>query len=298
LGNNLVKNMQLGIGTAQFGMNYGVANKDGIVIDSEINNILTLAKKNNINLLDTARLYGCSEEAIGLTKISQNFKIITKTNNFKSFNSQQSKKQLIEDFEISLKLLNVKKIYGLLFHNADDLLTDKSSDLWQLLLNLKENNLVEKIGISIYNSYQIDEILKKFKIDIIQVPINIYDQRLINSGHIKKMQDLNIEIHARSIFLQGLLTMECVDLNNFFSPILNQHKKYWNFLKNNKLSPIKICLDFIKENNINYAIVGVNNSSQLLQIIDNYNQEKLNIDYSLFNIEDENFINPANWKLK
>lgn len=290
--------MQLGIGTAQFGMNYGVANKDGIVHDSEINNILMLARKNNINLLDTARLYGCSEEAIGSSKISQNFKIITKTNNFKSFNLQQSKKQLIEDFEKSLKLLRLKRIYGLLFHNADDLLSDKSSDLWKILLNLKENNLVEKIGISIYNYYQIDEILSKFKIDIIQIPINIYDQRLVNSGHLKKMQDLNIEIHARSIFLQGLLTMECKDLNNFFSPILKHHIKYWNFLKNNKLSPIKICLDFIKENNIDYAIVGVNNSGQLLQIINNYNQEKSNIDYSLFNIEDENFINPTNWKLK
>lgn len=90
----------------------------------------------------------------------------------------------------------------------------------------KGNRQSSKNRASVYNSNQIDQLLKKYPIDIIQVPINLLDQRLILSGHLDRLKDLQIEIHARSVFLQGLLLLNPDTLPVRFSSIQPLLKKY------------------------------------------------------------------------
>ena len=106
----------------------------------------------------------------------------------------------------SLKRLNVQSLHGLLLHNSKDLLSDKGKMLVDSLKKIKSNGLVNKIGVSVYAPSEFDRIFDLIKIDIVQAPLNIIDRRFETSGLLTKLYN-GIEIHIRSVFLQGLLLM-------------------------------------------------------------------------------------------
>ena len=140
---------RLGIGTVQFGMEYGINNKNGMLNQKIITDILNLATKEKIDLLDTARNYGTSEDVIGLF-LSKNkgiCKIVTK---FKSANAKELQRSIYE----SLNALNVNSLYALLFHDFSDYKNNPS-----LLIELEEyqkNKIAKKIGFSLYLTDQLD----------------------------------------------------------------------------------------------------------------------------------------------
>ncbi len=130
------------------------------------------------------------------------------------------------------------------------------------------------------------------------MPINILDRRLIENGYLKKLKEKNIEIHARSIFLQGLLIKQPEQLPQFFNPIKTLLNNYHKKLKAKNISPVEASLNFIKNiNEIDYILIGINNNNQLLENIQAYNKNIETIDFKQFSCTDENIINPTKWKL-
>ena len=192
---------KLALGGVQFGIDYGIANTKGQVQIEEVQSILNYAKKNGVNILDTASGYGDSEGVLGKVGVD-NFQIITKTTSIK-----QGVNGVVRIFYQSLKNLKQKKAYGLLIHDIGEIEHKQFDTLLIELARLKQQGLVKKIGVSVYNNQQIDYVLDNFSIDLIQLPINILDQRLINDESLVKLKKHNVEIHARSALLQGLLLM-------------------------------------------------------------------------------------------
>ena len=171
---------KLALGTAQFGMNYGIANKFGKVSLLEVKKIIQLAKKNKIDLVDTAISYNESEKILGKVGVD-NFKIISKLPNIKKGNFFVDR-WLESQLENSLKYLGVNKLYGLLLHQPKDLLGNLGKKLINKLNKFRNNGLVNKIGISIYDPSEFYEVKNLIKIDIIQAPLNVIDRRLVTSG--------------------------------------------------------------------------------------------------------------------
>lgn len=292
--------MKLGLGTVQFGMNYGISNTFGQTKLDGVNKILNAASNNRIKLLDTASLYGQSEEVLGkILKRSHPFKIITKTPHFNTPNITANDVQnLRKTFEGSLFKLKQTSIYGLLMHNAEDILANRGYLLYEEMVNLKQKGLVHKIGVSVYNSIQIDKIIEQYNFDIIQLPVNVLDQRLLLSGHLVKIKQVGVEIHARSVFLQGLLLMPLDKIPSYFSPVFNLLTKYHQDLKLRNITPLESALNFIKHlKEIDYIIIGVNNEKQLLDNVEAYRKD-FGIDYSLYSCENINIINPSKWCIK
>ena len=91
-------------------------------------------------------------------------------------------------FNKSLNNLNRKNIYGLLVHNSKDLLGPKGSFVWDELSKLKELKVVQKIGVSVYDIKELEEITKKYFIDIIQIPFNVFNQSFKINGCIKHLK--------------------------------------------------------------------------------------------------------------
>lgn len=298
--------MKIGLGTVQFGMDYGISNVQGKPNIGEVRRILNQALKSGMVVLDTASLYGNSEEVIGkcLPK-SHTFRIVTKTPQFKKkIITPEDAKSLTTVFYSSLEKLNQSSVYGILIHNVNDLLVENGHLLMESLLDIKRQGLVKKIGVSIYESQQIDKVLDKYKIDLIQVPINILDQRLIKSGHLKMLKQYGVEIHARSVFLQGLLLMRPGEMNSYFNPIKNQMQIYHQYLKENGISPIQGALGFISlQEEIDCTLVGVCSYKELLEIQEALrNLEDVKLDCKDFNCKDfscsdERIINPSMWSL-
>ena len=194
--------------------------------------------------------------------------------------------------------LHRESVDTLLVHSADDLLKPGGIKLFEKITRLKESGLINNIGVSVYNYKQIDYLLDHYKVDIIQLPINILDQRLIRSGHLKKIKKYGVEIHARSVFMQGLLLMPLRTLPSYFSKIYNNIEEFIIQAHNNSLSNIELALGFVQGiNEIDKIIVGVNTIDQLRDII-NVSKTKVNFkEYSNLAVSDTFYLNPSNWKL-
>ncbi len=290
--------MKLGLGTVQFGLDYGISNWQGKTSLDEIRKILDVAMCNGIKVIDTAAMYGTSEDALGETlPESHRFKIVTKTPKITASATSAESMQVLEDsFLQSLQKLKCASIYGLLIHNADDLLSESGCLLFNKMIDLKRKGLVEKIGVSVYTALQIDEILENFQIDIVQLPINVFDQRLLIGGHLSKLKKRGVEIHARSAFLQGLLLMSPKDIPPFFDSVREQLENYHRALRQCGLTPVQAALGFlINIPDVDFIICGVNNHTQVKEICVAAVPVK-SMDFSGFALSNESILNPLNWR--
>lgn len=285
---------KLALGTVQFGLDYGVANISGKINTSEAKNILEFAKKSKIDLIDTAIDYGDSEKVIGKSSI-YNFKIVTKLPPFpKHLSNIES--WVEKNVQSSLKRLGVKFLYGLLFHRSKDLKGDQGKKLFNALRRIKCRGLIKKIGISIYDPKELDELMKLTKLDIIQAPLNLIDRRLETSGWLSKLHKSGVEIHTRSTFLQGLLLMPRKKIPNKFDKWNLIWDRWHSELSNSKLDAQEACLSYpLSLSEINNVIVGVDNINQLKKLVGITNSKTLKKDWSFMISEDRMLIDPTNW---
>lgn len=282
--------VKLALGTVQFGIDYGISNKKGKVPFEEIGEILDYVKEIGMYTLDTAHLYGTSEETLGKFNL-EDFDVVTKTTKIDySLDKQQNFDNFKESFYSSQKKLGYIELHGLMFHEANDLLSPWGLALWDLLQDFKEKEYVRKIGVSAYSPKQLEEIINLVDIDIVQLPLNIFDQRFVSM--LPELKRKNIEINTRSTFLQGLLFMDSRVINPFFEPI----KPILERLPQNRLAS---ALSFVKDiKEIDKIVVGVTSKNELQEIYSQYNKEVEKTDFSQYRIDDEKFINPAKWELQ
>ena len=254
-------NSKLSLGTVQFGLDYGVTNQSGQVAIDEVRDILGFAKQNNIKTLDTAPLYGNSEKVLGEIGVDD-YQIITKTTFLKDNDDE-----VVNNFYKSLENLNVGQVEGLLIHNINDIENKQFDTLFKKLNALKERNLVKKIGFSTYTPEQVVFLLNNFDFDLIQVPFNVFDTRLANKGQLQMLKDKGVEIHARSVFLQGVL-LNFDSLGGYFSSWENKFDDYQKMVKDSGLSLLEYALNFVLNvDEIDKILVGVNNNKQLIKIV-------------------------------
>jgi aryl-alcohol dehydrogenase-like predicted oxidoreductase len=290
---------KLAIGTAQFGMNYGVANNLGQVSKSQAILIVNEAFNNSIRFLDTAPVYGNSESLIGNLGINSDWNIITKIPKLhENVINEESIRKIEFGFESSLSNLKRNDVYGLMIHSSFDLLKEGGYRLYDFLVGLKNDKRIKKIGISVYDSSQIEIILNKFDIDLIQLPLNIFDQRLLKNGVLKDLKRKKIELHARSVFLQGIILQNINNLPEYFNSYLKLFKAFED--KTDALSLNKLSLAFAFVNSIpeiDRIIVGIDSFGQFKEILENTNR-KIDVDLcSDLSINDERLINPGLWEL-
>lgn len=291
--------MKIGLGAVQFGMDYGISNKSGKTPAAEVAEILDAARQLGINVIDTASLYGDSEEILGRSMSPDwQFDVVTKTPQFAKSSLGESEAQSLEDaLHASLSKLRRSSVYGLLIHRADDLLVPGGDLLMERMLGLKQRGLVRKIGVSVYSGHQIDQVLDRFPIDLVQLPISVFDQRLLHSGHLRKLKNAGVEIHARSVFLQGLLLMKPHDLPEYFDGVRGKIKAYHQFNMARGLEPIQAALGFVSDlPEIDYLICGVNNHRQLEEICAAAETKIKHQDYAEFAMTEEAVVNPALWQ--
>ncbi len=279
---------KLALGTVQFGLDYGVTNNSGKVQIKEVRSILEFAKNNDINVLDTAARYGNSEEVLGSADVGD-FQVITKTTPLKN-----DVNEVINNFYKSLKNLNKDQVYGLLVHDVGDIDNEQFDLLYRKIIELKQQGLVSKIGFSTYTPEQVDFLLKNFDFDLIQVPFNVFDNRLIQGGQLKALNNKGIEIHARSVFLQGIL----LDFNNipcYFSTWKKEFNDYQEVVKDRGLSLIEYALNYaLNVEEIDKVLVGVNSKEQLIDIV---NAAQKQATTNAFTIDNLDLLNPSRWKV-
>lgn len=283
-------NVQLALGTAQFGMPYGSTNQHGQPELDEVRRILSHASVHAPSMIiDTAPSYGISEQRIGEALASTggtSFKLVTKTKPGGNIRS---------DLQESLRRLGLSELYGLLDHNASHLLGPDGRQAYWDLLALKREGLVQKIGASVYTGQEIDALLQAFEIDLIQIPLSVLDQRLITSGHLHKLKNLGIEIHARSIFLQGILLAPIWMLPETLRPFEKNVGAFKSRCQSLGIAEAAGALAFVKQQAVDCAIIGSATANEFAEVVEAF---RFSCDFGFWedlSCDDELLLNPALW---
>ena len=283
---------KLALGTAQFGMNYGISNTTGIVSEKKVSRILEYARTIEVNLIDTSSNYGISEAVLGSSDL-KNYKIVTKGSNFAISNGPND---TFHKFNESIKKLNINSVYSYMFHNEQDLLGHHKETLFNNFVELKNDKKIQKIGLSCYNLSNLYEIIDSFEIDIVQLPINVFDQRFLEI--LPLLKEKKIEVHARSIFLQGLLMMELSDIKSYFNPIYKKISSYHSELQKKEVSLLDGAMNFVKKiPQLDYIVVGISCLSQLISIYESYNKVLPDINYIPYKCDEDAMVDPSKWKI-
>lgn len=284
---------KISIGTVQFGLDYGVSNSTGKVPLSEVRNILELLDKNNIEVLDTASAYGDSELVLGELIGHRDFKIITKIND---------PTILEEEIQETFKNLKREVVYATLFHHGKYLLDDnEAKKAWSKIESYKKEGRIEKLGASFNDVETCQKAINKFPIEIVQIPMNIFDQRFLRSGLLEKLKSRGIEIHCRSVFLQGLFFMREERLDEYFSSFMPLIKKFLVETEEESFDKLGALIKFVANNEfVDHLVLGVQSRIQLEEIIRSLDSTSVftseQVDF--YSSNDENLITPSNWKLK
>jgi aryl-alcohol dehydrogenase-like predicted oxidoreductase len=273
---------KLGLGTVQFGQAYGVSNTRGQVPSLEAAAILKRAAEAGIGLLDTAANYGAAESVLAALNTTP-FRIVTKTIGLKNgldtvlARARQSAQKLKAD--------------TLLVHAANDL---ADGSLWPALQRLKADGIFRKIGISVYVADDPATIAARFKPDVMQLPFSLLDQRLLADGTLARLDEMGVEIHARSLFLQGLLMMENVPekLQAAALPL----KAIKTKLAEADMTPLAAALGFVLSRpEIATGVVGVTSVRELDEIVAAANQPVPALDWGSLALQDERVLTPSLW---
>ncbi len=266
------------LGTVQFGMDYGITNDSGQISNDEAKLILAKAYSNNIEFIDTAQSYGNSEKMIGETQPKHNkFKIISKISPEEKDHWNQSDIENWEkQFQFSLKLLKKESLEALFIHRSKDLLRKDSQILLDWLDSLKSRSLIKNIGISLYSKDEL-KLIPLQKIQMIQFPLSIFDQRFIQDGTLQFLKSKGIKLLARSIFLQGLLLKKAINWPKFINPkFASFHKKLNECLFKENVSLLEASLGFaLRKDLIDFILIGISNLDELCEIIGVLQNESL-----------------------
>jgi aryl-alcohol dehydrogenase-like predicted oxidoreductase len=288
---------RLTLGTAQFGMAYGATNIDGQVAECEALEILARAYEEGVRTIDTAAGYGSSEELLGRHLHEfPDMSVVTKSISIEGDEiTVDDVNRFRAGFEHSLARLQRSHVEGFLVHRANDLLKPGSERLLEFLIEIKRDGLAGRVGVSVYDASELDRVLKVFQPDMVQVPINIFDQRLMTDGHLTRLRQSGIEIHARSVFLQGLLLAQSSTLPSYFSKFEGYFAQYEAFLARHALTKLIACLG-IAFNQAHRVVVGLTRKSELIDIICALNGMPGRLpDMRALRVENPLLIDPRTW---
>lgn len=284
--------MKLALGTAQFGLAYGIANPQPQVDYAESKAIVDYASSHGITVLDTAMGYGESEERLGMIGVP-NWKVISKLPEVPA--GENTSTWINSAVRSSLKKLKIDSLYGLLLHRPTQLFGEQGAEIHAALQRLKADGLVLKTGVSIYKPSELDDIFSVGQFDLVQSPLSVFDQRLITSGWLNRLADQGVEVHARSVFLQGLLLMAADQRPKKFDRWCSLWQRYHDWISATGLSPLQACLAFVSAiPQVQQVVVGVNGLNHIKEIV----QGRTSLSYFFppdLATDDEALLNPLAW---
>ena len=272
---------KIGLGTVQFGLDYGISNESGKTPKKEVHRILEFAQNEDIDTLDTANAYGNAETVLGSIGV-ENFKVVSK------FLPEQDLNTSIEEqLKKTLTGLKINSLYGYLAHRPADILDNP--DQWKLLIRFKDEGYVNKIGFSLSAPNELEQLLaRNFVPDLVQVPFNYFDRRF--EVAIKQLHSKGCEIHSRSTFLQGLFFKDSETLPSHFDEV----KGFIIELKHSTSNLAGSLLRYVLEKPfIDKIIVGVESKDQLFENIKSLEKVE-SLPQKNFKITNT-ILNPSKW---
>lgn len=292
---------RLALGTVQFGLDYGITNTRGRLSTAEIREILARCHAHGIDVLDTAAAYGNAEEILGQFYAADRFRVVTKI-------APADATGVAGLIEQSCTNLGVRSLNTVLLHDASIL--EREPQVWSALQEEVVAGRVTNPGISVYWPRQLDMArttcrdLNAPLPRVVQLPMSLFDQRFVS--HLPLLVAEGVEIHVRSVFLQGLGFLSPNALPNHLQAARPALKALQEQCDTYGMSRAEALLAYVAGvSDVSYVVVGVDSPQRLIETIDAYTQaeqivghrtEETPGSFDVFRIEDESVILPFNWR--
>jgi len=279
------------LGGAQLGLPYGILNGGETLSSEEVARILDTAVDHGIDSIDTAIAYGQSESVIGETAQNR-FNIISKLPPLPSEVSNVSE-WVHMHVDASLARLKSSSLDALLLHRPQDLTGPHGSELYAAINSLKVEKIIHRFGISIYAPDELEGIIGKFDIDVVQAPLNVFDRRIL--GVIDQLTARNIEVHVRSVFLQGVLIASPKDRPQRFQPWSEHFSRFDTWVHSTGVSAMACCLAFaLQQPGVAKLVIGTTSAESLAEIMNSVPSMYLEVPADLQS-SSEQLIDPRVW---
>ena len=284
---------KLGLGTAQFGSDYGVSNARGRIAGAEAAAILQTAARGGVLLIDTAADYGEAETVLGALLPQPNpFRIVTKTAPL----ARGGVDRVEASARASLHRLGVDRADALLVDRAADLFGPNGPALWDRLQRLKDEGLFDRIGVSAQVGDDPLGIARRFKPDLMQLPASLLDQRLIADGQLCDIAELGVEIHLRSVFLQGLLFMPRDGLPTALAEAGPRLSRIRRMIAEAGADPLHAAIAFaLSRPEASAVIVGVTTAAELRAVLAAANAPSPHLDWAGLSLDHPLALDPHLW---
>lgn len=291
----------MGLGTVQWGMPYGIANRTGPPVFDEVGRMLQLGRERDVDLLDTASAYGVSEKLLGDHHAAdRGYRIVTKTRPLAVRHvAEEQVCSLISGFRDSLRSLGCDHVYGLLMQGADALLVEGGERLWAALEAIKAEGCAAKIGVSVYHPLQLERILDRYPLELVQLPFSVYDQRFKEDRLLCRLQQRGIEVHARSVFVQGLVLLTPEELPPRFASLRAHHADLHRWFRSHGLSVVEGCVRHcLQQPEIDRMVIGCETLAQLRAVLDACAGDTMAelAELARFGVRDDTVIDPTTWR--
>jgi len=290
---------QLALGTAQFGLDYGITNASGRVVAGEAPRMLQCAWEGGARMLDTAPAYGDSESALGTAfgaEVTRPWRIVTKTLPLRTPQvDAPGLARVAAAFRGSLAHLRAAAVDTLLVHHADDLLVPGGDALYRWLRGEQEAGRARRIGASVYDGEQVRALLARYRLDAVQLPASIADQRLLADGTVQRLQDAGVEIHVRSLYLQGLLLAGPAFVAQRFAPQAAWAQGLHDECRSRGVGALQACLSFFRSQpGFAVAVVGAASVEEVRALVEAW-QSSPAMDWSGWAVDNPSFTDPRQW---
>ncbi|MCI8611958.1 MAG: aldo/keto reductase [Clostridiales bacterium] len=258
----------MSLGTVQLGMDYGIANAGGKPDLSQSFSMIAAALDGGVTSLDTARAYGDAEEVLGAffkEYTGEKPFLTTKIPRFELESDAQIEKYIIDSVETSLEKLGVSKVNCVMLHHPANLY--KHGDVTaKHMESLVRRRYTDLIGASVYTAEEVEQMLRYPVYTATQVPMSVFDQRMIVSGTLAALEQRGIATFVRSVFLQGLFFLEPDSLTD---PLLLKYAKpqiqqLRAFAEDESLSIAQLAIAFIRDvPGVTSLVLGVDTKEQV-----------------------------------
>ena len=250
---------KLGLAAAQFGLDYATSGPRGRSPEAEVSDILQIAARSGVALLDTA-LGGRTERVIGeLMPRPTPFRMVVKT-----ARCDRGPDFVEAEARASLKRLGLERAHAILVEQAGDLFSPNGPALWDRMKRLRDEGLFDRVGVSVYASDDPVGVARRFRPDIVQAPASLLDQRLIVNGALAELAEMGVEVHLRSIFLQGLLFLPPDRVPAPLASAARGLSRVRRMIAEGRSDPLQAALGFaLARPEATTVIVGVNTASEL-----------------------------------
>ena len=283
---------KLGLAAAQFGLDGMTSSPRGRSPEAEARDILNIADRSSLSVLDVSGVYGRAESILGdLIPRPISFRVTLST-----ARADRGPDFVETEARNSLRRLGLERADAIIVHSPSELFGPHGAALWDRLARLRDEGLFNKIGVAAHASDDPVGVARRFKPDILQAPASLLDQRLLADGSLARIAGMGVEVQLRSIFLNGLLFLPPDRVPAQLKGALGRLSRVRRMIAEGRSDPLQAALGFaLSRPEASAVLVGVTSAAELSAVVAAASSPPPDLDWDDMAIDDPVALDPRRW---